>query len=88
MGPGTIFWRSTDLSRETFTKVCITVSHTPKYVRGYSGERSVAYPLLLAAAGEVNEPVKLFLVTTNVQQISICHREVFKQQRFSFFFHS
>lgn len=88
MGPGTIFWRSTDLSRETFTKVRVTVSHTPKYVRGYYGERSVAYPLLLAAAGEVNESVKLFLVTANVQQISICHRGLQTAAVFLFFPHS
>lgn len=77
---------SADLSCETWTKVCLPVSHNPKYVRGYYGESLVAYPLLLAAAEKVDEFVKLFLIMANAQQISIFHSENFKwQQDFPFF---
>lgn len=45
----------------------------------------MAYPLLLAAAREVNESVKLSLLTANVQQISICHRGLQTANGFPFF---
>lgn len=77
---------SADLSHETWTKVCLSVSPNPKYVRGYYGESLAAYPLPLAAAEKVEEFIKPFL-TANAQQIPIFHSENFKrQQDFPFFF--